>query len=108
MAFALRHQTGPVAPELGRDVQGPGGSGAGSAQPSPWVHGGWREPQVQEKHQEGQESGVGSRLTEGLLARFSENHQQSFFTQGFGGDLLPSDHLLLLLQGPNRLECNCT
>ena len=23
MAFALRHQTGPVAPELGRDVQGP-------------------------------------------------------------------------------------
>ena len=44
---------------------------------------------------------MGSRLIGGLLARFSENHQQSFSTQGFGGDpqgrglLLPSDHLLL-------------
>lgn len=42
-----------------------------------------------------------SQLTGGLLARFSENHQQSFLTQGFRGDpqgrglLLPSDHLLL-------------
>ena len=87
--------------------RGPGGSGAGSARPSPWVHGQWREPQVQEKQQEERESGVVSQLTGGLLARFSENHQQSFFTQKFRGDpqgrglLLSSDHLLLPVMRAN-------
>lgn len=108
VAFALRHQAGPVAPGWGRDVQGPWWvwSWVGSAFPMGprWVE---RTPSPGETPG-GQESGVGSRLTRGLLASFSENHQQSFFTQGFGGDLLPSDHLLLLLRGPTHLECNCT